>query len=152
MHCHYNYSTHATQHMIYLRLFRIKLESGSTSVSEFYHGHPEMPFNSRPTSRYHIEDLIRILLQSDMADHKVCTRCKQERFFIVDVGRMNYQDLKADDLSLGSWPQTGTNKSYFYFATCHQSVMSLLVATTPISLMTNITDTKGKPCLYVGTL
>ena len=98
MHCHYIYSTHATQHTIYLRLFRIKLEPGSSSIPEFYHGHPEMPFNSRPTSGYHIGDLIRILLQSDMADHKVCTRCKKECCF--HCGRGNDQLSRSE----GRWP------------------------------------------------
>ena len=98
--------------------FRIKLEPGNSSVPEFYHGDPEMPIHARPTSGYPVGDLIRILLQSDMADQKVCTvqplGVSENAAFIVDVETVDYQDLKADDL--GSWRPTGTKKSYFYFS------------------------------------
>ena len=134
--------------------FRIKLEPGISSVPEFYHGDPEMPIHARPTSGYPVGDLIRILLQSDMADQKVCTvqplGISENAAFIVDVETVDYQDLKADDR--GSWRPTGTKKStsiflrmecYVYqksaLATCHQYIISLLVTTTPISLTTDIT-------------
>ena len=150
--------------------FRIKLEPRKSSVPEFYHGDPEMPIHARPTSGYPVGDLIRILLQSDMADQKVCTvqplGVSENAAFIVDVETVDYQDLKADDL--GSWRPTGTKKSYFYFSPdgmlrvsekCPRNMPSIYYVLTRRYYTHQsydryhrlIADIKGKPCLYVGT-
>ncbi len=76
---------------------------------------PDLPMYSDVSSPYNCSELISILLTDDIDSRKVCgTRplaVSDNASFIIDLDRVRFDDLKADDL--GSWKQTGSKRTYF---------------------------------------
>lgn len=104
---------------------RLKFEVSSSSDSEheeqqlsktiFYNDDAELPVFSSVTSGYPAEQVVRILMDPELDQDKVChlqpMGVMKNASFIIDVDDVHFADLKADDL--GSWKPNGTKATYF---------------------------------------
>ena len=108
---------------------RIKFESSSSGSSsdseveegkptlEFYDNDPELPLFSRIDHGYPVSSLIQSLLSSEVDDSRICKvqplGVMKNAMFQIDLDKVPFEDLKADDL--GSWVATGTRRTHFRF-------------------------------------
>ena len=90
---------------------RVKAEPETT----YYMDDPSLPMYSDVCSPFNCSELIHVLLTDNMDSRKICgTRplaVSQNATFIIDLDRVQFDDLKADDL--GSWKQNGSKRTYF---------------------------------------
>ena len=110
---------------LFFFLRRLKFEVSSSSDSEheeqqlsktiFYNDDAELPVFSSVTSGYPAEQVVRILMDPELDQDKVChlqpMGVTKNASFIIDVDDVHFADLKADDL--GSWKPNGTKATYF---------------------------------------
>ncbi len=107
---------------------------------------PDLPMYTQVSSPYNCVELISILMTDDMDDCKTCgTRplgVSENASFIIDLDRVQFDDLKADDL--GSWKQNGSKHttSGWMIVARYSIVRGLLVAkdTTAFSVDTMCTE------------
>ena len=76
---------------------------------------PDLPLHSQVTSPYNCSEFINILMNGCMTSSEVCGSrplgVNDNATFIIDLDRVRFDDLKADDL--GSWIQNGSKHTYF---------------------------------------
>ena len=74
---------------------------------EYYCRGRQLPINSRATSGYTFDQLVKILMPSDIDESAVCSvrpiGVSANATFIVDIDKVHFNDLKCDDL--GNWHQ-----------------------------------------------
>ncbi len=94
--------------------FRVKLEN---DTQQYFQGDCELPVYSRVTAPYRCNRLINILLDECVDKPRVCgvqpLGVMENATFLIDLDRVRFDDLKADDV--GSWKPTGTKHTYFCF-------------------------------------
>ena len=103
-------------HFDILHLHRIKFDEESPSTSQvYYSGDKQLPIFSKVTSGYGFDQLIEILMTSNVDKSNICTvrptGVSENATFVVDLDVVRFGDLKSDDL--GSWNATGTKSTYF---------------------------------------
>ena len=98
----------------YFYYCRVKAEEG---IITCYMDDPELPIYSQVSTPYGRHQLINILLAKNISQSKVCSTrpltVTDNVTFIIDLDRVCFDDLKADDL--GSWKPRGTKHTYFRF-------------------------------------
>lgn len=104
---------------------RLKFEVSSSSDSEheeqqssktiFYNDDAELPVFSSVTSGYPAEQVVRILMDPELDQDKVChiqpMGVTKNASFIINVDDVHFADLKPDDFR--SWKTNGTKATYF---------------------------------------
>lgn len=85
--------------------------------TEYFCGDRQLPIFSRAICGYNFDQLVNILMQSNIDEFTVCSvsplGVSANATFIVDIDKVHFNDLKCDDL--GSWTATGTKSTYFRF-------------------------------------
>ena len=133
------------------------------SVLEFYDGDPELPL-LRMDHGYPVHSLIKSLLAADVNANQVCKvqplGVMNNAPFLIDLDKVPFEDLKADDL--GSWVATETKRTYFQFTRTNAIRYSTgVLSSNDYFLLTRryyvhktynrfhrlISDVKGKWCL-----
>ena len=87
-------------------LYRIKFEDvafgSSSSPIEYYCGDRQLPIYSRATSGYPFDQLVKMLMPSNVDDLTVCSvrpvGVSANATFIVEIDKVHFSDLKCDDL------------------------------------------------------
>ena len=102
--------------IILLHLYRIKFDEESPSTSQIYYsGDKQLPIFSKVTSGYGFDQLIEVLMTSNVDKSKICTvrptGVSENATFVVDLDVVRFGDLKSDHL--GSWNAIGTKSTYF---------------------------------------
>lgn len=86
-------------------------------VALFYDNDPELPLVSRMNRGYPVHLLIQVLLSSKVDNENICQvqplGVTKNATFQIDLDKVPFEDLKADDL--GSWAATGTKRTHFRF-------------------------------------
>ena len=84
---------------------------------DYYDNDPELPLLSIIDHGYPVHSLIQNLLSSKLDNLKVCKvqplGITRNATFQIDLDKVPFEDLKADDL--GSWSSTGTKRTHFCF-------------------------------------
>lgn len=108
---------------------RLKFQESDNSESEldaspvqsptvlYYDNDPELPLLSRLDHGFPVHALIESLLSSSIDEDRICAvqpvGVTRNAVFQVDLDKVPFEDLKADDL--GSWAATGTKRTHFQF-------------------------------------
>lgn len=89
----------------------------SNQSSTTYLDDHDLPLYSQVSSPYNSSRLITILMNNSLGSHEVCGSrplgVNDNATFIIDLDRVRFGDLKADDL--GSWNQKGSKHTNFCF-------------------------------------
>ena len=84
---------------------------------DYYQGDMELPIFSRVTTGYAASCIIRILMLATPANKVSVVQpvaVSENATFIIDLEKVNFCDLKSDDM--GAWEATGTKSTYFSFS------------------------------------
>ena len=104
-------------------LCRVKTEDRTL---QHYRNDPELPVYSQVSTPYKSHHLINVLLDDHIDKRRVCgvqpLGVTDNATFIVDLDRVCFDDIKADDV--GSWKPTGTKHIYFCFNDDGETVYS----------------------------
>ena len=99
---------------------------------EFYDNDPELPLFSTMDHGYPVHLLIHTLLAGSVDEARICKvqplGVTRNAMFQIDLDRVHFGDLKADDL--GSWAATGTRRTHFRFTQTNTIRYSTGVPTT----------------------
>ena len=95
----------------------LDVSSTTQPANLYYDNDPELPLLSRLDHGYPVHSLIQTLLSSTLDQDRVCQvqplGVTKNAVFQVDLDKVPFEDLKADDL--GSWTATGTKRTHFRF-------------------------------------
>lgn len=99
-------------------LCRIAFDSQAdeeSTVVEYLHDDRDFPVFSRIKTGYGCEQLINILMSSEVSSDRVClfrpTAVSENATFLIDVDAVRFSDLKSDDM--GTWKAIGTKSTNF---------------------------------------